>query len=165
MKRTYAALAFAVVLGVTWVTAAQAPVHSDPLTGWVQKAELDGLMAKLRGGDLKGSQTLFERPNGPYRVYTSFIDQRKGAADVHEVDDELFFVLSGSARSTLGGQITDGKAIASQEYRGTQISGGITRTVAEGDIVSVPRGTPHQMDATGGHILYVVVKIMGSTGS
>ncbi len=165
MKRIYVVLTSALVLSAPWLVQAQAPAPGDPLAGWVQKAELDGLVAKLRGGDLKGPQTLFERPNGPYRVYTSFIDQRKGAADVHEADDELFLVLSGSARSTLGGKITDAKAIAPHEYRGTLISGGSTRSVAAGDIVSVPRGTPHQMDATGGYILYVVVKIAGSTGS
>ena len=52
----------------------------------------------------------------------------------------------------------------STRVRGTQISGGTIRTVGVGDIISMPRGTPHQMDATGGHILYVVIKIMGSAG-
>jgi mannose-6-phosphate isomerase-like protein (cupin superfamily) len=164
MMRVVTAWACAMVLSGAWFARAQAPAP-DPLTGWATKSALDALVAKLRSGDLKGPQTLFERPNGPYKVYTSFIDRRKGTADIHEVDDELFVVLSGSARSTLGGVIADKKLTAPHEYRGTQITGGNSRTVAAGDIISAPRGTPHQMDAGDGHILYVVIKIFGSAGS
>jgi hypothetical protein len=74
-------------------------------------------------------------------------------------------VLSGSARSTLGGDIADKKQTAPHEFRGTRIVGGLSRPVGVGDIISAPRGTAHQMDATGGHILYVVIKIMGSAGT
>jgi len=164
MIRVRTALTWVIVLSGAWFVKAQAPAPTDTLTGWASKADLDALVAKLRSGELKGPQTLFERPNGPYRIFTSFIDGRKGAADIHEVDDEVLVVLSGSARSTLGGEITDKKPTAPHEYRGTQISGGTTHTVGVGDIISMPRGTPHQMDATGGHILYVVIKIMSSAG-
>lgn len=165
MNVSLTALAFiAALIGPGFVTAQQAG-PADPLTGWKSKAELDTLVDQLRSGELKGPQTLFERPDGPYRVYTSFIDRRKGAADIHERDDELYLVLSGSARSTLGGQITDKQLTAPHEYRGTIITGGTTRTVGVGDIISAPRGTAHQMDATDGHILYVVVKVMGTPGS
>jgi mannose-6-phosphate isomerase-like protein (cupin superfamily) len=164
MRTWLAAAAFAAVtVGSSLAPAQEGP--AGPLSGWKSKAELDALVAKLRSGELKGPQTIFERPDGPYRVYTSFIDRRKGAADIHEVDDELYIVLSGSARSTLGGEITDKKLTAPHEYRGTSIAGGTTRTVGVGDIISAPRGTPHQFDATDGHVLYVVVKIMGGTGS
>ena len=169
MKHQCATLTCAAVLSVVGFAQAQtsspSPRLADSLAGWAPRAELDAVVAKLRSGELKGPQTLFERPDGPYRVYTSFIDGRKGAADIHAADDEVYVVLSGSARSTLGGDITDKKRTAPNEYRGTQISGGVSRTVGVGDIISAPRGTAHQMDATGGHILYVVIKVMGSTGS
>ena len=164
MMRARVALTWVIVLSGVWFVKAQAPAPADTLKGWASKSDLDALVAKLRSGELKGPQTLFERPNGPYRIYTSFIDGRKGAADIHEADDEVLVVLSGSAQSTLGGEIPDRNLAAPHEYRGTQIRGGTTRTVGVGDIISMPRGTPHQMDATGGHILYVVIKIMGASG-
>jgi mannose-6-phosphate isomerase-like protein (cupin superfamily) len=133
----------------------------DPLTGVKTKRDLDELVAKLRTGEVAGAQTLFERENGPYRIYTSYIDNRKGGADIHVVDDEIFVVLSGSAQLTLGGDITDKKLARENEYRGTAIAGGSTRPVAAGDIISAPRGTPHQMDPGAGHILYIVIKVMG----
>lgn len=144
---------------------AQAPAVPDALVGWKSQVELDALVATLRRGELKGPQTLFERPRGPYRIYTSFIDNRRGAADIHETDDEIFIVLSGGGRSTLGGDIADPRATAAHEIRGTRIVDGVSRTVGVGDIISAPRGTPHQMDATGGHILYVVIKIIGLPAS
>lgn len=137
----------------------------DALAGWSSKATLDDVVTRLRSGALTGPQPVFERPNGPYRVYTSFIDRRKGAADIHEADDEIFLVLSGSARSTLGGRIVDGTRTAPREQRGTVIEGGTTRDVGPGDLVSAPRGTPHQMDPGNGHVLYVVIKVIGATVS
>src|SRR5512143_1732663 len=75
----------------------------DPLAGVKTKAEIDALVAKVRSGELKGAQNLFAKENGAYRVYTSFIDNRKGAADLHRLDDELFLIVAGSAEATLGG--------------------------------------------------------------
>ncbi len=140
----------------------QAPAAADTLQGVRTRAELDALVAKLRAGDVKGAQSLFEKPGGTYRVYTSFIDHRKGLADIHVKDDEVFVVLSGSAQCTLGGDIAARTTDEHGDYHGTTIVGGTTRTVAQGDIVSAPRGTAHQMDPGEGQILYVVIKMLGS---
>lgn len=133
----------------------------DSLAGVKTKAEIDALVAKVRSGELKGAQNLFERDKGPYRVYTSFIDKRKGAADLHGADDEIFLIVSGAARVTLGGEITDKKSTAENEFRGSIIKGGTTSSVAAGDMISIPAGTAHQMDAGQGQVLYLVIKITG----
>ena len=153
------------VLAVLLVTActalAQTGAPADRLAGVKTKAEIDALVAKLRSGELQGAQTLFERENGPYRIYTSFVNARKGAADIHVTDDEIFVIVSGSAQFTLGGDITDKTRARENEYRGTVIAGGVTRPVAAGDMASAPRGTPHQMDPGSGHVLYIVIKVIG----
>jgi mannose-6-phosphate isomerase-like protein (cupin superfamily) len=134
---------------------------ADDLAGVKTRAEIDALAAKLRAGELTGAQTLFASEGGTYRIYTSYIENRKGAADVHGLDDEIFLVVSGSAQVTLGGNVTDGKSTAANEFRGTTISGGTTRTVGAGDLISIPRGTAHQMNPGRGHIMYVVIKMTG----
>jgi mannose-6-phosphate isomerase-like protein (cupin superfamily) len=144
----------------TPASSAPAAPMADHLRGIKSKSELDALVAKLRAGELKGPQSLFEKERGTYRVYTSHIDKRKGMADIHPDDDEIFLVLSGSARCTLGGDIAEKKLVGT-DYHGTQIVGGTTTTVSAGDIVSAPRGTAHQMDPGTGHVLYVVIKIIG----
>jgi len=140
----------------------QANVPPDSLAGVRAKTELDALVAKIRAGELKGPQPLFERENGPYRVYTSYIENRKGGADIHAADDEVFMILSGSAEITLGGEISDQRTAAEGEFRGTTIVGGTTRKVGAGDIISIPRGTAHQMNSGPGHVLYIVVKMIDS---
>ncbi|MBE3129542.1 MAG: hypothetical protein IMZ54_02340 [Acidobacteria bacterium] len=134
-------------------------VSGDKLTGVVTKAELDALAAKLRSGELKGMQTLFDREGGPYKIYTSFIQNRKGAADLHALDDEIFLIISGAAEVTLGGEITDKKATAENELRGSVIANGKVSSVTAGDMISIPRGTAHQMNPGTGHVLYVVIKM------
>jgi mannose-6-phosphate isomerase-like protein (cupin superfamily) len=134
-------------------------VPGDKLAGVVTKAELDSLAAKLLSGELKGTQTLFDREGGPYKIYTSFIQNRKGAADLHAGDDEIFLIISGAAQVTLGGEITDKKATAENELRGSVIANGKVLSVTAGDMISIPRGTAHQMNPGTGHVLYVVIKM------
>jgi mannose-6-phosphate isomerase-like protein (cupin superfamily) len=150
----------ALTLGLA--VAAQPAGESDPLRGFKHRAEIEALVRGLREGTLTGPQALFAREGGPYRVYTSFIDGRKGAADIHATDDEIFVVLSGEADCTLGGDIADKTLARPHEYRGTRIAGGITSRVGPGDIVSAPRGTAHQMDPGAGHVLYIVIKVAGA---
>ena len=142
------------------VTLGAQPAGDDPLR-IKTRAEIDALVKGLREGTLKGPQALFEREGGPHRIYTSFIDRRKGAADIHATDDEIFLVMSGAADCTLGGDIEDQTLARPNEYRGTRIVGGVTRRVGPGDVVSAPRGTPHQMDPGQGHIVYLVIKVAG----
>ncbi len=159
MRMTIRALA--VLLVAACAALAQTGVPADRLAGVKTRAEIDALVARLRSGELQGAQTLFERDNGPYRIYTSYINARKGAADIHVADDEIFVIVSGSAQFTLGGDIADKTLARENEYRGTVIAGGVTRPVAAGDIASAPRGTPHQMDPGSGHVLYIVIKVIG----
>jgi mannose-6-phosphate isomerase-like protein (cupin superfamily) len=151
--------AIVIVIGAAALLPAQGQPPADPLAGVKTRAELDTLVARIRTGELQGPQMLFERDKGPYQIYTSFIQKRKGAADIHAVDDEIFLILSGSATATLGGDVTDKKLTGDNDFRGTTIAGGTAHKVGVGDLVSVPRGTAHQMDTGTGEVLYLVIKI------
>jgi len=159
MRKRIRVGASALVVGAAAFLSAQGTPGTDTLAGVKTKTELEQLVAKIRSGELKGPQMLFDRDKGPYQIYTSFIEKRKGAADIHGADDEIFVILDGAATATLGGDVTDKKPSGEHEFRGTTIAGGVRRPVAAGDLVSVPRGTPHQMDAGSGEVLYLVIKI------
>lgn len=161
MKKTFRIFMAFFVLGLM-ILSAQPVDNLDTLAGVKTKAEIDALVSALCRGELTGAQPLFEREGGPYRVYTSYINNRKGAADIHMLDHEIFLVMSGTAEVTLGGDVTDKTAKSENEFRGTTIVGGETRTVSAGDIISIPCGTPHQMNPGTGHILYIVIKIAGA---
>src|SRR5450432_3531328 len=114
------AVTLMVMLGAATGLSAQTKPGQDGLRGIKTRAELDALVSKLRSGELKGPQALFEGDPGHYRVYTSHINNRKGLADIHTTDDEIFLVLSGSAQCTLGGDIKDKKS-EGNDYHGTEI--------------------------------------------
>lgn len=138
----------------------QTKAKDDTLAGVKKKTEIDALVEKILQGEVEGPQSLFERENGPYRIITSYINNRKGVAESHGNVDELFLILSGSAEFTLGGEIVDKKAIRENEFRGLAIDGGTIHSIGVGDLISIPRGLAHQMNPGTGHILYIVIKII-----
>jgi mannose-6-phosphate isomerase-like protein (cupin superfamily) len=68
-------------------------------------------------------------------------------------------VQNGSATLVTGGTMVGGKTIEPNEVRGDSISGGETRTIARGDVITVPNGTPHWFESVSGPLTYYVVKV------
>ena len=79
--------------------------------------------------------------------------------DLHDVSDVYFFVLAGTATLLLGGTLDDPKEISPGEWRSKTASGGQKITIKSGDLVFVPRGTPHQRTVTGKGFSMILVKI------
>ncbi|PIN86297.1 hypothetical protein COV19_05815 [Candidatus Woesearchaeota archaeon CG10_big_fil_rev_8_21_14_0_10_44_13] len=94
-----------------------------------------------------------------YEIIEVGIKDKKNRAEMHEKADDIYFVLGGSARLTLGGRIVKKIRKSAGEYRGDRIAGGKTRLLKKGEIISIPRRTPHMMDARKRKIGYVVVKV------
>ena len=98
---------------------------------------------------------------GGGRNYMVHASRRKepGQAEVHTRDADVIYVLQGSARFVTGGQVIDGKNDAPDEIRGSGIRSGETRTIAQGDVIVVPNGVPHQFVEVTNPFLYYVVKV------
>jgi len=90
-----------------------------------------------------------------------------GLVEIHAYETDVLYVLQGEATFVTGGRLLDGKQTAPGEIRGTRVEGGVTRSLVPGDVVVVPRGTPHWFSAIGqSPFLYFVVKpIAGSGGA
>jgi len=86
---------------------------------------------------------------------------RGGEAEVHATDTDVFHVLSGSAVFVTGGTVVNGRSTAPGETRGASIEGGQARTLAPGDVLVIPAGTPHWFKSVEGRCQYFVVKITG----
>ena len=93
-----------------------------------------------------------------YTVHASRRDA-PGLAEVHDRDTDILYVLEGAATLVTGGTVTGEKQTAADERRGDAIVGGKTRSLAKGDLVVVPNGTPHQFTAITAPLLYYVVKV------
>jgi glc operon protein GlcG len=92
-----------------------------------------------------------------YMVHTSRRD-KAGVAEVHTKDADIIYVQDGSATFVTGGAVVDPKPTEPNEIRGKEISGGETRTIAKGDVIIVPAGTPHWFEDVPTPMTYYVVK-------
>ena len=96
---------------------------------------------------------------GNYRFMVAH-REGSGEAEYHAVDADIFVVESGTATLIYGGELVDGKTTAPNEMRAAAIKGGMEKTVAAGDIVTIPAKLPHQLKlAAGKEFTYFVVKV------
>ena len=85
--------------------------------------------------------------------------EKSGLAEVHHLDTDIIYVLDGSATIVTGGRAINPKTIEQGEHRGSSIEGGDTRQLKKGDVLIVPKGTPHWFKQVDGTFLYYVVKV------
>jgi len=111
----------------------------------------------VKAGFAKGS-VLLDR--GDYQVHASRRDG-PGKAEVHQIDTDVFYVLEGTATFVTGGKVPDLAPTGPNELRGSRIEGGEVRTLAPGDVVVVPSGTPHWFREVNAPMLYLAVKVAG----
>lgn len=93
-----------------------------------------------------------------YMVHASRRD-KSGMSEVHELDTDIIYVVDGTATFVTGGKSLDTKQTAPNEFRGSMIEGGETRNLKKGDVVIVPKNTPHWFKQVSGTFLYYVVKV------
>lgn len=96
--------------------------------------------------------------DGAYMIHASR-REAAGQAEVHDSDTDIIYVLQGSTLFVTGGTVTGGMRTAPDEIRGAAIEGGEARMLTKGDVIVVPRGTPHWFKEVSGPVLYYVVKV------
>jgi mannose-6-phosphate isomerase-like protein (cupin superfamily) len=99
---------------------------------------------------------------GTYGNHHVEIAHREGTgnAELHETQNDVFFIVSGEATLVEGGALVEPKMTEPHEFEGKSIQGGTKTKLAEGDVVHIPFKVPHQMIVENGkQITYFVVKI------
>jgi mannose-6-phosphate isomerase-like protein (cupin superfamily) len=149
------------LVALVLLTAAFALPAGDPPGLYIWKAsELKGFSKSLapKINDKKvATQDIAKFGN--YRFMVAH-RQGSGEAEYHAVDADIFVVQTGSATLIYGGELVDGKTTAPNEMRAASIKGGTERTLAAGDIVTIPAKLPHQVKlASGKEFTYFVVKV------
>jgi glc operon protein GlcG len=118
---------------------------------YFEKSAVDEAFAK--GG------VLFDGSDGRNYMVHASRREKPGQAEIHTLDADIIYVLQGTATFITGGEAVDTKTVAPNEIRGASIKGGETRKLSQGDIIIVPRGTPHQFTEVTNPFLYYVVKV------
>ena len=143
-------------------------VASAPLT--MGSADADATVwrhNRLTGMESKLSQELDAESAasdvlGAYGNHHAEIALRKatGNAELHEAQNDVFFVVSGEATLIAGGTLVDPKMTEPHEFEGKTIRGGTRTSLAAGDVVHIPFKVPHQLVVEKGkQIEYFVMKI------
>lgn len=112
----------------------------------------------VNDGFSKGS-VLFGAANGENYMVHASRREKSGLAEIHDLDTDIIYVLEGTATVVTGGKAVDVKTIEAYEHRGASIDGGETRQLKKGDLLIVPKGTPHWFKQVDGTFLYYVVKV------
>lgn len=106
----------------------------------LKSAEIDAVLGNLTAR--RSDRAIHERPN--YSVWLKVHDGRPGPHETHDDADDVLVIRRGAGRLVLGER---------------------THEIGAGDVVLIPRKTPHQIDPGGGRLDYVVVRISpGSEG-
>lgn len=94
------------------------------------------------------------------RVAVQHDTRRSGdLAELHDKSDDVYYVLKGEATLELGGTLVDPKEATPGEWRAKTVTGAQLVVIKAGDLVIVPRGTPHRRTVTGKGFSMILIKI------
>jgi mannose-6-phosphate isomerase-like protein (cupin superfamily) len=161
-KNIFGTLFFIAVLSIACVAQERSP--SAPIRPFVVKTKqsLADLEKNLRSDnkveDLTGGA------GTQLRVAVQHDKKRDAAeAESHDDSDDVYYVLEGSAELTLGGKLENPREISAGEWRAARIVGGETFTIQKGDLIIVPRGTPHhRINTKGKEFSLILIKIFAA---
>jgi mannose-6-phosphate isomerase-like protein (cupin superfamily) len=85
-------------------------------------------------------------------------DLAPASGELHDASDDVYYVLEGAATLTLGGKLEAPREVEPGEWRG-KINGGQNIEIKKGDLVVVPRGTPHERNTVGKDFSMILIKI------
>lgn len=150
-------------VGVSGAASAQqdeelAIAGTETLTGSKASAVTFFDAKTVSDGFAKGA-VLFGGTNGENYMVHASRREKAGLAEIHDLDTDIVYVLEGTATVVTGGKAVDLKTIEPYEHRGSSIVGGETRELKKGDLLIVPKGTPHWFKEVDGTFLYYVVKV------
>lgn len=135
-------LAFAIGLIVfSLPCVAQSPGKADVFSSAQIRSQLDQL-AQQAGNKGTGSATLAD-----YGALAIKLSERtiSGGAEIHTHLDDVMVVTEGKATLVTGGDLIESHTVSDGEIAGTGIRNGVTQSIATGDVIHIPAGTPHQL--------------------
>ncbi len=119
---------------------------------------LDDLKQKLQPGNK--TEELIDSAGMQLRVAIQHEKNKTGAAaELHDASDDVYYVLDGGATLVLGGKLEAPKEVEPGEWRSPRIIDGKTFEITKGDLVVVPRGTPHQRSTANKDFTMILIKI------
>jgi len=86
--------------------------------------------------------------------------EANGHVELHEKETDVFYVTAGEATFVTGGTIVGDKVTKQGQHTGTDIKGGTTHHLRQGDVMVIPAGMPHWFKEVPKTVSYFVVKVL-----
>lgn len=149
-----------VVVGLAIAASGQAP--STPSRPFVVKSkqQVSDLTKEIAAKDGNQQSDVFASGGAQMRVAVFHDEKRENDLhEVHDGSDDVYYVLEGEATLMLGGSLVGPNQISPGEWRAKSSTGGQKVVIKKGDLVVVPRGTPHQRTVTGKGFSMILIKV------
>lgn len=111
------------------------------------------------GAGIKKSSLLSGSWGDSYAIATIVVDNIIPPAEVHKNAADVWIALKGKSSFILGGKLVKPTENSPGEFNAESISGGERREILPGDVVDIPAGIPHQIDARGSRAEFLIIKI------
>src|SRR5437016_6371385 len=150
--------ALVMIAATVTVSAQRKPSESTRPFVVMSSQSLDDLQKKLHPENK--TEELIDSAGMQLRVAVQHEKNKTGAAaELHDASDDGYYVLDGSATLVLGGKLEAPKETDPGEWRSPRIVEGKTVEIKKGDLVVVPRGTPHQRSTENQDFTMILIKI------
>jgi mannose-6-phosphate isomerase-like protein (cupin superfamily) len=122
-----------------------------------QMSDIQNALAKKSGNT---SDDIVPLAGNQMRVAV-FHDEKRvdDNVELHDTSDDIYYVLDGTATLMLGGTLDSPKEVSPGEWRAKTATGGSKVVIQKGDLIVVPRGTPHQRTVTDKRFSMILVKV------
>jgi quercetin dioxygenase-like cupin family protein len=82
-----------------------------------------------------------------------------GQVEIHTQDTDVIYVVQGKATVVTGGTPVEPHNTSPTEIRARSATGGEPRALSKGDVIIIPKGTPHWFKQVSGTFDYLTVKV------
>jgi len=147
-----------IVSSVLTASAQRKPSEATRPVVVLSSQSLDDLKQKLQPDNK--TEELIDSAGMQLRVAVQHEKNKTGAsAELHDASDDVYYVLEGGATLVLGGKLDAPKEVEPGEWRSPRIIDGRTFEITKGDLVIVPRGTPHLRSTANKDFTMILIKI------
>jgi mannose-6-phosphate isomerase-like protein (cupin superfamily) len=127
---------------------------------YASPADVAAAAARSKASEALSAQVLVAQP--PFRLSVEYRG-KPTPASVHEKNNELINVVSGSGTMIMGGMLKDEKRRDAANLTGTGIDGGKSYELLKGSYLFIPAGTPHHFASIGGDGLVITTIYIPAT--
>jgi mannose-6-phosphate isomerase-like protein (cupin superfamily) len=129
----------------------------------ITKEEIQEKLTELKKTPGRYWLSLAEKQNKEDALYKIVhVENNSIEAAIHKDDFDIYYILDGNATFTYKGELEGGYSkpgeMDNETIRGTGIKNGETSEIKKGDLIIIPKNTPHAM-TTKKSITFLTIKV------